>query len=147
MLFIIYVIVFTPMQVGEGSVGARVAVIDINCIQMYVPGCVYGAADDGNVSGFLRGLVRASHPSSTHLHAYSRTNTHTHAPCTHTLTHSHAPYEPPRRTALSGCVEGHVPCFNYWGIFWMDLIIDVFFTADIVVNFRSAWIDTGNPRR
>ena len=25
----------------------------------------------------------------------------------------------------------------------MDLVIDAFFTADIVVNFRTAWIDTG----
>ena len=48
------------------------------------------------------------------------------------------------RYALSGCGEGKVPCFNYWGIFWMDLVIDIFFTADIAVNFRSAWIDTGN---
>lgn len=39
------------------------------------------------------------------------------------------------------CEDGEQPCFNYWGIFLMDLIIDLFFTADIVVNFRSAWID------
>ena len=25
----------------------------------------------------------------------------------------------------------------------MDLGIDLFFTADIFINFRSAWIDTG----
>ena len=43
----------------------------------------------------------------------------------------------------SECAQGHVPCFNYWGFFVMDLIIDIFFTADIVINFRTAWIDTG----
>ena len=41
------------------------------------------------------------------------------------------------------CALGHVPCFNYWGIFLIDLMIDIFFTADIVINFRTTWIDTG----
>ena len=43
----------------------------------------------------------------------------------------------------SDCAQGNVPCFNYWGFFVMDLIIDIFFTADIAINFRTAFIDTG----
>ena len=42
----------------------------------------------------------------------------------------------------SDCAQGNVPCFNYWGIFVMDLIIDIFFTVDIAINFRTAFIDT-----
>lgn len=41
-----------------------------------------------------------------------------------------------------GCDQGAVPCFNYWGIFVMDLFIDLFFTADIIINFRTSWVDT-----
>ena len=56
------------------------------------------------------------------------------------LTHSQL-HPPPR--SLPGCDTGG-PCFNYWGIFVMDLVVDAFFTVDIFVNFRSAWINTGH---
>lgn len=41
----------------------------------------------------------------------------------------------------SGCARGDMPCFNYTGVFFFDMLIDLIFIADIVINFRSAWIE------
>ena len=136
MMFILFVIAFTPMQVRGGENGA-----------MTRGGVSWGGSNCRALTARPHGLDRSRswRRLSWRHRCQNRTNgahtLDTHASISQSLTHMHTREHSPRR----GCDPDAIPwCFNYWGIFIMDIIVDLFFTADIFVNFRSAWIDMGH---